>query len=251
MRTPYAAAIKRAGLFDPIVARNAAVELEVGVELGRRPRRHRGELPIVEDAVLVELLDDLRADAGQLGEIVGRAARRGEQLEMLGRLGGRRFGLDRLGQDLGDRRLGGADIDAVRALAARDAVDRRARDEVAVELDGAAGVVVGGDGKGDAVGIAVGVDDGDDRDLEAVGFLDRQRFLVGVDDEDEIGHAAHVLDAAERLLELLALAREHQALLLGEALGAFAQASRRACAAARSRPKSSSSWSACRRASGR
>ncbi len=40
-------------------------------------RRHRGELPVVEHAMLVELLDDLRTDAGQLGEIVGRAARRG------------------------------------------------------------------------------------------------------------------------------------------------------------------------------
>ena len=53
--------------------------------------------------------------------------------------------------------------------------------------------------------------------FEPVGLLDRQLLLVGVDHEDQVGHAAHVLDAAERLLELLALARQHQALLLGEA----------------------------------
>ena len=39
----------------------------------------------VEDARVVELLDDLRADARQFAEIVGRATRRGEKLERLGR----------------------------------------------------------------------------------------------------------------------------------------------------------------------
>src|SRR5450631_317712 len=72
---------QHASLVDPIVAGDAAVELEVGVELVGVVLAHRGDLPIVEDAVLVELLDDLRADAGQLGEVVGCAARRGEQLE--------------------------------------------------------------------------------------------------------------------------------------------------------------------------
>ena len=57
-----------------MIPRDAAVELEVGIQLLDFGRRHGGELPIVEDAVLVELLDDLRADARQLGEIVGRAA---------------------------------------------------------------------------------------------------------------------------------------------------------------------------------
>ena len=96
--------------------------------------------------MLVQLLDDLRADAGELGQIVGRAARGGQQLEVLGRgirLGRRGFRLDRLGQRFGNRRLGFAEIDALRALAARNAVDRRASDEIAIELDGAARVVVG------------------------------------------------------------------------------------------------------------
>ena len=69
------------------------------------------------------------------------------------------------------------------------------------------------------VRVAVGIDDRGDRNAEAVGFLDGDRFLVGVDDEQQVGHAAHVLDAAERLVELLALAGERQPLLLGEALG--------------------------------
>ena len=80
-----------------------------------------------------------------------------------------------------------------------------------------------GIGIGDAVRIAVGVEDRDHGNLEAIGLLDRQRFLVGVDDEHQIGNAAHVLDAAERGLELLALARQHEALFLGQALRALAQ----------------------------
>ena len=69
----------------------------------------------------------------------------------------------------------------------------------------------------DAVGIAVGVDDGDDRDLELPGLLDRNRLLVGVDDEQQVRQAAHVLDAAERAVELVALALDVEQLFLGAA----------------------------------
>src|SRR5208337_1213732 len=54
---------ERARLFDPIVARDAAAELQIGVELFRLHRRQRGELPVMEDAAVVEFLHDLRADA--------------------------------------------------------------------------------------------------------------------------------------------------------------------------------------------
>ena len=54
--------------------------------------------------------------------------------------------------------------------------------------------------------------------FELARLLDRDRFLVGVDHEHQVGHAAHVLDAAQRLLELVLLAGERQQLLLGEAL---------------------------------
>ena len=133
------------------------------------------------------------------------------------------LGLGSFRQRLGDGRLRLAQVDALRALAARDPVDRRAGDEIAIELNGAAGVVVRRNRVSDAVRIGIGVEDRDHRNLEAVGFLDRQRFLVGVDDEHEIGNAAHIPDAAERGLELVALARHHQAFFLGQALRALAE----------------------------
>ena len=55
----------------PLVARDAAVEPQIGVELLGVLRRHRGELPVMEDAVVVELLDDLRADAVSLARSSG------------------------------------------------------------------------------------------------------------------------------------------------------------------------------------
>ena len=116
--------------------------------------------------MFVELLDDLRADAGQLGQIVRGAARRGQELEVLSqrfRLGRRGLQFGRLRQRFGDRRLSFAEINPLRALAPRNAVDRRASDEIAIELDGAAGVVVGRDWKSNAVRIAVGVEDRDHR----------------------------------------------------------------------------------------
>ena len=66
-------------------------------------------------------------------------------------------------------------------------------------------------------GSRVGVEDRHDRDAELARLLDRDRFLVGVDDEQHVGHAAHLLDAAQRALELVALARQVELLLLGEA----------------------------------
>ncbi len=132
----------------------------------------------MEHASVVELLDDLRADARQFGEIVRSAARSGEQFETLGRDFGGDLGFRR--QFDGDRRLLGAEIDAKRALAAGNAVQRRAGDQVAIERDGAAGVVIAGDREGDAVRIAIGVENGRDRDVQALGFLDRQLLLVGV-----------------------------------------------------------------------
>ena len=100
----------RPGLGDPAVALDAAVQLEVAVELGDVARLHGGELPVVEDAGLVELLLELRADAVELGQIVRSAARGGEALELLAcSAGGGRIVRRQL---LGDRVLGGADIDA-------------------------------------------------------------------------------------------------------------------------------------------
>ena len=57
-------------------------------------------------------------------------------------------------------------------------------------------------------GIAIGVDHGGDRQFQPPRLLDRDVFLVGVDHEQEVGQAAHVLDAAERAFELVLLALE-------------------------------------------
>src|SRR5439155_1319603 len=62
--------------------------------------------------------------------------------------------------------------------------------------------------------VAVGVDDGDDRDAEPLRLRHRDLLLAGVDDEDGRGQLLHRLDADERLLELLALAVELERLLL-------------------------------------
>jgi len=85
------------------------------------------------------------------------------------------------------------------------------------QLDRTDGIVVRGDDEVDLVGIAVGVGDGDDRDVEFAALTDRDVLVVRVDDEDRRGHAVHGLDAAQELLELLALTVEHEGFLLGEA----------------------------------
>src|SRR5215212_11483059 len=170
-----------------------------------------GELPVVEDAEVVELLLDRPRHAGELLEVVGGAARTGQALEA-GRLRGcRNF--------LADRLSGGADIDAVIALGARDAVDGGAGDQVAIQRNGAAGVVIARHHEGDALGVGIGIDDRGNGNVEPLRFLDRDVFLVGVDHEDHVGKPAHVLDAAERTVELVALALQREPLLLGVGRG--------------------------------
>src|SRR5690606_881698 len=105
-----------------------------------------------------------------------------------------------------------------RALSTTETVDRGACDEIAVKRDRATGIIVAGDREIDAIGIAVRVHDRDDRDLELLRFLDRDVLLVRVDNEQEIRQTAHVTDAAEALIELVALAREVEQLLLGASL---------------------------------
>src|SRR6185437_10872107 len=75
-----------------------------------------------------------------------------------------------------------------------DAFVGRVRDLGGKEADGAQGVIVAGDYVVDNGGIAVGVDDGDDRDAELAGFGDGDGFVVGVNDEDRVGKTLHVLD---------------------------------------------------------
>src|SRR5882724_5703134 len=93
-----------------------------------------GELPVMEDAEVVELLLDRAGHAGELLEIVGGTARPGKTLE------GRRLWRHR--DFLADGMSRRADIDAGIALRSRNAIDDRAGHQIAVHRDGAAGVVI-------------------------------------------------------------------------------------------------------------
>ena len=62
---------------------------------------------------------------------------------------------------------------------------------------GANRVVVAGDHEVDPVGIAVGVDQADDRNAQAARLFDRDLLGFQVDHEHRVGHALHVLHAAE------------------------------------------------------
>ena len=119
------------------------------------------------------------------------------------------------------QRLLGADVGALGAGLGAGAGDQALGDGVGdhagQQADGADGVVVARDREVDQVGVAVGVEDADDRDPQLAGLLDGEVLLVGVDDPDGGRRAAHLADAAERLVELVALAAHLQQLLLGAA----------------------------------
>src|SRR5690606_12918630 len=95
----------------------------------------------------------------------------------------------------------------------------RVGDHAGQQRDGADRVVVARDRVGDLVGIAVGVQDSDDGDVELLRLVDGEVLLVGVHDPEGGGGLAHVADAAEGLLELVLLATHHEQLLLGAAGG--------------------------------
>ena len=80
------------------------------------------------------------------------------------------------------------------------------------------GVVVARDEVLDHIRIAVGVDHGDDRNAQLVRLGHRYVLLHGVQDEDGVGQALHVLDATQVALELHQLAAQQQGLLLGHRL---------------------------------
>jgi hypothetical protein len=70
----------------------------------------------------------------------------------------------------------------------------------------------------DLVGVAVGVDDADDGNLQLARLVDGDLLLAGVDDEEGVGQPAHVADAVEVLLELALLLLEPGDLLLRQRL---------------------------------
>src|SRR5699024_5023093 len=91
---------------------------------------------------------------------------------------------------LGSGLLGGGVLLAL--LAFEGGVGHGAGDQ----LDSADGVVVAGDDVIDLIGVAVGVDDGDDGDVQLAGLGDGDALLMRVDDEQGLGQGLHVLDAA-------------------------------------------------------
>ena len=81
----------------------------------------------------------------------------------------------------------------------------RVGDDAAHEGAGADRIVVTGNDEVDDVGIAVGVDDGDHRDLQLVGLDDTDVLLLGVDDEHGVGELGHGADPAQVALQLMHL----------------------------------------------
>src|SRR5262249_41338714 len=103
-------------------------------------------------------------------------------------------------------------------LAALRALDAGVRDAPRDELDRPDRVVVAGDHVVDQIRIAVGVRDGDDRDAQLARLADRDRLLVRIDHEHRVRHRPHALQAAEVLLQALALFFELGHLFLEELL---------------------------------
>src|SRR6185312_7521783 len=98
------------------------------------------------------------------------------------------------------------------------ALEYRVRDPRGVELDGAHGVVVARDDVVDAIGRAIGVDDGDHGNAELPGLVDRDLLVAHVDHEHGIRERVHVLDPAEAPLELFHLAAQLGRLFLATLL---------------------------------
>jgi hypothetical protein len=131
-----------------------------------------------------------------------------------------RAALGRLSERFLDRRFRQlADVDAGRTHLGGHAVECCARNQIAIERDRAGRIVVAGDRVVDAVRRGIAVEHRDHRDAELARLEDGEFFLVRVDHEQKVRHAAHLADSAERFLQLLLLALEPEPFLLGQALG--------------------------------
>ena len=128
----------------------------------------------------------LALEAGLLLGLLTRA--------FLGLLPGALFGLLALALETGPLFLLAEDVVTLRHDVADGLRDQRARPDR---------VIVAGDDVVDPVGIAVGVDEPDDRDAQPLGLAHRDRLGLEVDHEHRVGQALHVLDATEVRAELL------------------------------------------------
>jgi hypothetical protein len=120
-----------------------------------------------------------------------------------------------LGQRLLGSDLGAGSVTGARARPGHQPVGDPVGDHTGQQGDGADGVVVAGDRVVDLVGVTVGVEDRDDRDVELARLVDGEVLLLGVHDPHRRRRALHVADASEGALELVALAPQLQQLLLG------------------------------------
>ena len=77
------------------------------------------------------------------------------------------------------------------------------------------GIVVAGDGEVDQLGVAIGVDQGDDRDLQPIGLGHRNAFAVDIHQEHRPRQLLHVRHPAQIALQLDQLAAQLRAFLLG------------------------------------
>ena len=179
---------------------------------GRRPpRRPRSGSSTASTASAASRLG---AGAGRLGRgsLGGGVATGGGDGGLVG------VAAEQLALPVGQRLLGaGLGALDLHAGAGDQALGDGVGDHAGEQADGADRVVVARDREVDQVGVAVGVEDADDRDAQLARLLDGEVLLVGVDDPDGGGRAGHLADAAERLVELVALAAHLQQLLLGAA----------------------------------
>ena len=124
-------------------------------------------------------------------------------LDLLGLSGGG-FGCpEELCFPLGQR-LDGRDVARAlfRFLVALDqALGCGIRDDAGEQADGTDRVIVAGDRVLDLVGVAVGVEDRDDRDAEFVRLVDREVLLLRVDYPDRGRGLREVADSSERALQ--------------------------------------------------
>ena len=116
-------------------------------------------------------------------------------------VGGSGVGVE-LALPLGQRLLGLRVAAGLAGRALDQAVGDGVGDDPGQQRDGADRVVVAGDLVVDLVGVAVRVEDRDDRQAELAGLVDGEVLLLRVDDPDGRGDLGHRADAAEGALEL-------------------------------------------------
>src|SRR4029453_17999074 len=134
-------------------------------------------------------------------------------------LGGRSFfslaAFEELALPLGQRlfrSLGGA---GGALVAGDEALSNGVGNNAGEQVYGADGVVVARDREVNFVGIAVGVQDGNNRDVQLLGFVDSKVFLLGVNNPQNRRGLGQVADTTEVGLKLGEFALEEQELLLG------------------------------------